>query len=187
MKNIAIFASGEGTNAQQLIDYFKDNKTIKVALVVSNKSIANVLNRAKVSGIPSLIINKKDFYDNNNIIEKLLDYNIDIIILAGFLWMIPESLIKAFPDKIINIHPALLPKFGGKGMYGMNVHKAVIESKESESGISIHYVNEKYDEGKIIAHYKCTVSENETPESLAKKIHLLEHENYPKVIEQLIS
>jgi len=185
-KNIAIFASGEGTNAQNIFDYFKDKKTIKVALVVSNKSTANVLNRAKTSTIPTLTINKEDFYETNKTIEQLTNYAIDVIILAGFLWIIPESLIKAFPNKIINIHPALLPKFGGKGMYGTNVHKAVIIAKEKESGISIHYVNEKYDEGKIIAQFKCPISENETSETLAKKIHALEHENYPKVIEQLL-
>ncbi len=187
MKNIAIFASGEGTNAQQIIDYFKDNKSIRIALVVSNKITANVLNRAKASGIPTLVINKVDFYINNKTVEDLQKFNIDLIVLAGFLWMIPESLIKAFPGKIINIHPALLPKFGGKGMYGINVHKAVIEAKEKESGISIHYVNDKYDEGEIISQHGCEVSENETPESLALKIQQLEHTNYPKVIENLIN
>ena len=128
IKNVAIFASGEGTNAQTIIDYFKSSKSIKIALVVSNKSTANVLNRAKNYQIPTLIIDKHSFTETNEVIDLLKKHNIDLIVLAGFLWMIPESLVKAFPNKIVNIHPALLPKFGGKGMYGMNVHKAVIEA-----------------------------------------------------------
>lgn len=185
-KNIAIFASGEGTNAQCIIDYFKNSSSIKIAVIISNKENANVLNRAKKEGIPTLTVNKTNFYENNLTIQQLNNYKIDLIVLAGFLWIIPESLIKTFPNKIINIHPALLPKYGGTGMYGMNVHKAVIEAKEKESGISIHYVNEKYDEGKIISQHTCVVNENDTPESLAKKIHQLEYEFYPKVIEELL-
>lgn len=186
IKNVAIFASGEGTNAQTIIDYFKSSQKVKIALVVSNKSTANVLNRAKNNNIPTLIIDKHSFSETNDVIDVLKKSNIDLIVLAGFLWMIPENLIKAFPNKIVNIHPALLPKFGGKGMYGMNVHKAVIEAKEKESGISIHFVNEKYDEGKIIAQYKCEVLENDTAESLAQKIHQLEHEHFPKVIGNIL-
>ena len=186
IKNIAIFASGEGTNAQTIIDYFKSSKNIKIALIVSNKSNANVLNRAKNNHIATLIIDKHSFCETNEVIDVLKKINIDLIVLAGFLWMIPENLIKAFPNKIVNIHPALLPKFGGKGMYGMNVHKAVIEAKEKESGISIHFVNEKYDEGKIIAQYKCEVSENDTAETLAQKIQQLEHEHFPKVIGNIL-
>ena len=185
-KNIAIFASGEGTNAQNIIDYFKTSNTINIALIVSNKSTANVLNRAKKENIPSILINRVDFYDNNKTIEQLNSFDIDFIILAGFLWMIPENLIKAYPNKIINIHPALLPKFGGKGMYGMKVHYAVIEAKEKESGISIHYVNKHYDEGKIISQHRCYISENETAETLAAKIHQLEYKFFPKVIEQVL-
>ena len=185
-KNIAIFASGEGTNAQNIIDFFKTSDTINIALIVSNKSTANVLNRAKQANIPSILINRVDFYDSNKTIEQLNSFNIDFIILAGFLWMIPENLIKAYPNKIINIHPALLPKFGGKGMYGMKVHYAVIEAKEKESGISIHYVNEHYDEGKIISQHRCYISENETAETLAAKIHQLEYKFFPKVIEQVL-
>lgn len=187
MKNIAIFASGEGTNAQNIIEYFKNSKTINVALIVSNKSTANVLSRAKQANIPSLLINRVDFYENNKTIEQLRQFNIDFIILAGFLWMMPESLIKEYPDKIINIHPALLPKFGGKGMYGMKVHEAVINSKEKESGISIHYVNEQYDEGKVISQHRCYISDNETADTLAQKIHHLEYKYFPKVIEQILS
>lgn len=187
IKNIAIFASGEGTNAQSIINYFRNSSSVKIALVVSNKAEANVLNRAKKENISTLLINKNSFYESHSTIEQLKNYKIDLIVLAGFLWMIPESLVKAFPNKIINIHPALLPKHGGKGMYGMHVHKAVIDTKEKESGITIHYVNEHYDEGKIIAQHTCSVSENETPESLAKKIHELEYAFYPKVIENLFN
>ncbi len=186
IKNIAIFASGEGTNAQTIIDYFKTSNQVKIALVVSNKSTANVLNRAKNNNIDTLIIDKHSFTETNEVIDVLKKANINLIVLAGFLWMIPENLIKAFPNKIVNIHPALLPKFGGKGMYGMNVHKAVIEAKEKESGISIHFVNEKYDEGKIISQHKCEVSETDTPENLAQKIQQLEHEHFPKVIENIL-
>ena len=186
-KNIAIFASGEGTNAQKIIDYFKSSNTIKVALIVSNKSAANVLNRAKSANIPILILNKEDFYKTNNAVQQLVPYNVDFIVLAGFLWMVPDSLIKVFPYKIINIHPALLPKFGGKGMYGLNVHKAVLEAKEKESGITIHYVNENYDDGEIIAQIPININANETAESLSNKIHNLEYQIYPQAIELVIN
>ena len=187
MKNIAIFASGEGTNAQNIIDYFKSSTQIKIALVVSNKPSANVLKRAKQDDVATLIINRESFYESDETINTLKSANIDLIVLAGFLWMIPESLIKAFPNKIINIHPALLPKFGGEGMYGMHVHNAVVEAKEKESGISIHYVNEYYDEGKIISQHTCILSSMDTPEMVAKKIHQLESEFFPKAIEKLIN
>ena len=187
IKNIAIFASGEGTNAQTIIDYFKSSQQIKIALVVSNKSTANVLNRAKNNSIPTLVIDRNSFYESNSVVKQLKNANIDLIVLAGFLWMIPENLIKAFPNKIVNIHPALLPKFGGKGMFGMNVHKAVIEAKEKESGISIHFVNEHYDEGKIISQHKCEVLDKDSAEDLAKKIHQLEYDYFSKTIEDLLS
>lgn len=187
IKNVAIFASGEGTNTQTIIDYFKSSQEIKITLVLSNKSTANVLNRAKNNNIPTLIIDKHSFCETNDIVDFLKKAEIDLIVLAGFLWMIPESLIKAFPTKIVNIHPALLPKFGGKGMFGMNVHNAVIEAKEKESGITIHFVNEEYDKGKIISQHVCAISETDTPEILAEKIHTLEHEHFPKAIEHLLS
>jgi phosphoribosylglycinamide formyltransferase 1 len=187
MKNIAIFASGEGTNAQNIIDYFKMNKNVNVKLVVCNKPNANVLNRAVDASIQTLLINRNTFYDSKNTIHMLENKHIDLIVLAGFLWLIPANLIEAFPNKIINIHPALLPKFGGKGMYGAHVHKAVVEAKEKESGITIHFVNEKYDEGGIIAQYKCAVTENDTAETVAVKIHDLEQAHFPQVIEQVIS
>lgn len=186
-KNIAIFASGEGTNAQNIIDHFRSSPHVRIALIVSNRPDAKVLERAKKENIPALLLDRSGFYENTKVIEQLKTANIDLIVLAGFLWMIPMSLVNAFPGKIVNIHPALLPKFGGKGMFGMNVHKAVIEAKEKESGISIHFVNEHYDKGKIIAQHICTVSENETAESLANKIRQLEHQFFPKVIENLLS
>ena len=185
-KKIVLFASGEGTNAQRIIDYFKTSDKIAVTLVVSNKADANVLNRAKAAGIPTLLIDRASFYESDLAIDALKSAGADLIVLAGFLWMIPENLVKAFPDKIINIHPALLPKFGGKGMYGMHVHRAVIGAKEKESGISIHYVNEHYDEGRIISQHSCMISENDTPELLAEKIHRLEHEFFPAAIEKAL-
>ncbi len=186
MKHIAIFASGEGTNAQQLINYFK-GKNVKIELIICNNPKANVLKRAESHGIPSLLIDRDGFYKGDLVLNRLLNEKTDLIVCAGFLWKIPDNILKAFPDKIVNIHPALLPKFGGKGMYGSNVHKAVIESGEKESGISIHYLNEHYDEGKIILQRKCEVAPNDTPDSLAKKIHVLEHEWYPRTIDELLN
>jgi len=187
IKNIVIFASGEGSNTQKIIDYFRSSEKVNISLIVSNKASANVLNRAKNNTIPTLVIDRDLFYKGNTLIEELKSMQTDLIVLAGFLWMIPEQLIKAFPNKIINIHPSLLPKFGGKGMYGMHVHKAVIASNEKESGITIHIVNEQYDEGKIIAQHACSISENETAESLGEKIHKLEFEYFPKAIEFFLS
>ena len=187
MKNIAIFASGEGTNAQNIINYFKSNAAaINVVLVVSNNANAKVLNRAMLLGLRTIIVNREMFYNSNKTIDELKFANIDLIVLAGFLWRIPEHLIDSFPNKIINIHPALLPKFGGKGMYGINVHKAVIEAKEKESGISIHFVNSEYDEGKLISQHKCEISPSDTPEILAQKVHELEIEYFPKAIFNLL-
>lgn len=186
MKNVAIFASGEGTNAQNIIDYFSTSDTVKIALVVSNKPTANVLNRAKKAKIPTLVISRSDFFESDATIRALQAAHIDFIVLAGFLWMIPENLVRAFPKKMINIHPALLPKFGGKGMYGMNVHKAVVDQKEKESGISIHFVNEHYDEGEIIYQHRCGVTATDTAETVAAKIHALEQEFFPKAIEKIL-
>jgi phosphoribosylglycinamide formyltransferase-1 len=157
-----------------------------VALIVSNKATANVLNRAKNAGISTLVISRADFYESDTTIRALKAAHIDFIVLAGFLWMIPKNLIQAYPNKVINIHPALLPKYGGKGMYGMRVHKAVVDSGETESGISIHYVDEHYDEGELIAQHRCSISKEDTPETVAKKIHQLEYEFFPKVIERIL-
>lgn len=185
MIRLAIFASGEGTNTQCFIDYFKNRQDITVALIVSGNPDAKVIKRATDAGIPHLVISKNSFYNTDEVVA-VLKQKVDFIVLAGFMWMIPGNLIKAFPNKIVNIHPALLPKFGGKGMYGLNVHKAVIANKEKSSGITIHFVNENYDEGKIIYQAKCSIDENDTPETLAEKIHILEHEHYPVIVERLL-
>jgi phosphoribosylglycinamide formyltransferase 1 len=186
MKKIAIFASGSGTNAQAIAEYFAENNEVKIDCILTNNSEAYVLERAKLFSIQSFIFSKEDFYKTSKIINLLKERGIDFIVLAGFLWLIPKELIHTFPDKIVNIHPALLPKYGGKGMYGMHVHQSVISNREMKSGISIHFVNEKYDEGNIIFQAKCKVDANDTPESLAKKIHELEHFHYPRVIHKII-
>jgi len=184
--NIAIFASGAGTNAQKIIDHFKNSSLARVALIVCNKKRAGVLQIAESENIPSLIIDREKFFSGNGYLDELLERKIDFIVLAGFLWKIPSPLLEAYSRKIVNIHPALLPKFGGHGMYGSRVHEAVLAGKEVESGITIHYVDEHYDNGDIILQIKCPVLENDTPESLANRIHQLEHANYPLVIERLV-
>jgi phosphoribosylglycinamide formyltransferase 1 len=186
MIQIAIFASGAGSNAQQIIWHFKSHPLIKIALVVCNKPGAGVITIAANEHIPVQMIEKEEFFNGTAYTGKLLAHHIDFIVLAGFLWKIPSKLIAAFPNKIINLHPALLPKYGGKGMYGSFVHEAVIAAGEKESGISIHYVDELYDHGNIIFQANCTIDENETPASLAGKIHILEHKNYPAVIEKTV-
>ena len=185
MIRIIIFASGSGTNAQNIIQYFKTNKKIKITAVLSNNKDAKVLERAKNLGIKSKVFTRNEFYETNRILQYLKE-EADFIVLAGFLWKIPEKIIDVFPKKIINIHPALLPKYGGKGMYGMNVHKAVIENKEVKTGITIHYVNKNYDEGAIIFQNEVALTNNDTPETVAEKIHQLEQDNFPKVIEKII-
>ena len=186
MTRIAIFASGAGSNAQKIIDHFRDSDRIKVSLVVCNKPGAGVLQIAAKEEIPSLVIEKEKFFRGNAYTDELKEAGIDFIILAGFLWKIPAALIRAYPGKIINIHPALLPAYGGKGMYGHHVHQAVIDHQEKESGITIHYVDEQYDHGDIIFQAKCPVLESDTADSLAGRIHQLEHQHYPAVIEQLL-
>ncbi len=182
---IAIFASGAGSNAQQIINYFKQSAKVTIALIVCNNPKAGVLYIASKENIPVLLIEKNKFLETGYA-KEIKSYESDFIVLAGFLWKIPSSLINAFQNKIINIHPALLPAFGGKGMYGNAVHSAVIAAKEKESGITIHFVDEKYDHGKIIFQTRCSVNENETAESLAQKIHQLEHEHYPKIIDSVL-
>lgn len=186
-KRIAIFASGSGSNAENIHQYFATNNEVEVVAILTNNSNAKVIERANRLNIDSKVFDRTSFYNTSEIVDYLKAKQIDLVILAGFLWMIPENLIKAFPNKIINIHPALLPKYGGKGMYGDNVHKAVIENKEAESGITIHFVNEKYDEGKIIFQAKCTILPTDNYEDLANKIHALEYEHFPKVIEQVLT
>ncbi len=185
MKHIAILASGSGTNAENLINYFKNSDEISVVLVLSNKKDAKVLERASRLGIPNKSFDKNDFIDTDEVLN-LLKENADYVILAGFLWKIPSKIIETFPNKVINIHPALLPKYGGKGMYGMHVHNAVVENKEKQTGITIHYVNENYDEGTIIFQKSFEVLESDTAEDVAQKIHQLEYEYFPKVIEKVI-
>lgn len=184
--NVAIFASGAGSNAQQIINQFSDSAFINIALVVCNKPGAGVLQIAEKAGIPSLLIEKDRFFNGDHYLPELNKRQIDFIVLAGFLWKMPATLINEYPKKIVNIHPALLPKYGGKGMYGSKVHEAVIAAREKESGISIHFVDELYDHGEIIFQAKCPVSQYDTPETLAQKIHLLEHANYPGVIASVI-
>jgi len=183
-KKIALFASGSGTNAQKIIEYFSDNEKVIVDSVWSNKKDAYVLVRAKKFQIETFVFNREEFSNSNGIVEKLKSRGIDLIVLAGFLWLVPSNLIQSFP--IINIHPALLPKYGGKGMYGMKVHEAVVANKEKESGITIHYVNEVYDDGKIIFQSKCDISPSDSPEDVAQKIHALEYRYFPEIIEKVV-
>jgi len=183
-KRIAIFASGSGTNAQNIIEYFADNKYVVVDSLWANKPDAYALERAHKLGIETFVFKRDQFYKNTDITSTLNERKVDLIVLAGFLWLIPEYLIRDFT--IINIHPALLPKYGGKGMYGMNVHKAVVENMEKESGISIHYVNEKYDDGAIIFQATCPVLPDDSPEQVAAKVHALEYQHFPRVIEEVL-
>jgi phosphoribosylglycinamide formyltransferase 1 len=183
---IALLASGNGTNVQNFINYFRIHDTIKISLIVSDNPNAYVLKRAKNENIPSIVIEKQKWKDESYVLSVFHQHEIGFIVLAGYLSLIPSYLIKAYHNKIINIHPALLPKYGGKGMYGMKVHETVIEAGEPKSGISIHYVNEEYDKGTVIFQASCIIKEDDTPESLAKKIHKLEYDNYPRVLEGLI-
>ena len=186
MKKIAVFASGSGTNAQKIFEKFKDHPSAEVVALYSNKSNAYALERARDFGIDTKTFDREEFYNTEKVLQDLQRKEVDFIVLAGFLWLIPNYLVKAFDRKMVNIHPALLPKFGGKGMYGMKVHEAVINKKEKETGITIHYVNAAYDEGDIILQATCAVLEHDTPESVAKKIHELEYEHLPKVVEKLV-
>lgn len=183
--NIILFASGAGSNAQQIINYFKSDKHVEVALIVCNNPKAGVLQIAANEQIPVLLI-QKDEFEKSGYVAEIKKYHPDLIVLAGFLWKIPDILISHFPQRIINIHPALLPSFGGKGMYGHAVHNAVIKAREKESGITIHYVDEKYDNGEIIFQAKCNVDLNETPETLAQKIHKLEHQYFSVTIDKIL-
>ncbi len=185
LKRIAIFASGSGTNAENIIKYFDNSDKISVEILYTNNKNAKVIERAKNLNVPVKIFTKEELNENSDFIEYLAE-KVDYIILAGFLWLIPKQLIKRFPNKIINIHPALLPKYGGKGMYGMNIHKTVVENREKESGITIHFVDEKYDEGAIIFQKSVTIYETDSPEDVACKIHQLEYEYFPKIIESVI-
>jgi phosphoribosylglycinamide formyltransferase-1 len=186
MKKIAIFASGSGTNAERITKYFKNDPHIKVELILSNKADAYVLERAKRLGVESRVFSRDELKNPEGVAHLLKEHEIDLVVLAGFLWLIPKSLVLAFPGKIINIHPALLPKYGGKNMYGMRVHEAVINAGEKQSGITIHFVDEIYDHGKVIFQAMCSVKPGDRPDQLAEKIHELEYRHYPEVIERLL-
>ena len=186
MRNIAILASGTGTNAENIIKYFSNRNTAKVSLVLSNKRQAPVLKRAEEHNIRTVFFDHKEFYVTGKVLRYLLLYKIDFIVLAGFLWLVPENIIDQYAGRIINIHPALLPSYGGKGMYGEVVHKAVLANHDKESGITIHYVNKLYDKGNIIFQTRCAVDPGDTAASLAERIHALEYIHYPKVIEDLV-
>lgn len=185
MKNIVLMASGSGSNAENIIKYFKEKNLSCQFHIITNKKEAFVLNRAKKMDVPAQIITKKQ-NDEGILLQKMKEINPDLIVLAGYLLLFPSEIIKNFPDKIINIHPALLPKYGGKGMYGNFVHEAVIANKETETGITIHYVSEHYDEGAIIFQAKTSIAENDTAEDVAQKVHQLEYEHFPQVIESLL-
>lgn len=184
MKRIAIFASGSGTNAQKIIEYFSTSKEIVVDSLWSNNENAYALIRAEKLGIETFTFESDEFYRSNEILDRLYDHRIDMIVLAGFLWLVPRNLTELFT--VINIHPALLPKYGGRGMFGVNVHKAVLASKDKESGITIHQVNQDYDKGKIIFQATCPILPKDTPETLAARIHELEYQHYPRVIEEVL-
>jgi phosphoribosylglycinamide formyltransferase-1 len=186
-KRIVLFASGSGSNVENIVNYFSDKSPITVTAVLTNKRDAKVIDRCNRLNINVLYFNKHAFTGSDCVLNILLSLKPDLIVLAGFLWKIPKNLIDAFPNKIINIHPALLPKYGGKGMYGMHVHRAVKENKEKETGITIHYVNANYDEGAIIKQAKTSVLPEDSPEEIATKIHELEYEYFPKVIEELLA
>lgn len=184
---VAIFASGTGSNARKLIEYFSHRKEVEICLVISNKKEAPVLEMATSFGIPCQVINRTYFYDTNQLLNVLSSYGVSFIVLAGFLWKIPEYLVEAFEHRIINIHPALLPAYGGKGMYGMHVHQAVWEAKETQSGITIHFVNPRYDEGTIIFQASCDIEPSDTPSDIAHKVQVLEHRFFPEVVDALLS
>jgi phosphoribosylglycinamide formyltransferase-1 len=186
MKNIAIFASGSGTNAENLIRFFRTNPFGRVRIVLTNRPDAGVILRAQSLEIESVVFTREQFYNSDYVVQLLMERDIDFVVLAGFLWLVPDNLLKSFENKIVNIHPALLPRFGGKGMYGSRVHSEVIKSGETESGITIHYLNQAYDEGDIIFQARCKVDKGDSPETLAGKVHKLEYEHFPVVVEKLL-
>lgn len=185
IKSVILLASGSGSNAENIIRFFRNRSDVKFPLILSNRKDAYVHTRAKSLGIKTKTFSRDEFY-SPEFAEFLKETGADLIVLAGFLWLIPSRIIENFPDRIINIHPALLPKYGGKGMYGLNVHKTVIENGETESGITIHYVNERYDEGNIIFQTRCPVYEDDTPEKLAERVHELEYKHFPEVVNNLL-
>lgn len=186
MRNIAIFASGSGTNAENIARYFAKSENVNVAVVLSNNRNVGVHGRVNKLGVPSFVFSRDEFTAGRPILEKLAEYDVCFIVLAGFMNKISDVILQAYPGKIVNIHPALLPRHGGKGMYGMHVHEAVVAAGERESGITIHYINERYDEGAVIFQATCPVSPSDTPEEVAAKVHALEYAHYPRVIEEVL-
>jgi len=184
MKNIAIFASGSGTNAENLIRFFRTSPFGEVNLVLSNRQGAGVIDRSQSLDVEAIVFTREQFYESEEILDLLIERNIDYVVLAGFLWLVPEYLLEHFENKMLNIHPALLPKYGGKGMFGQHVHAAVIQNGDQESGITIHRVNRKYDDGSIVFQARCKVLSDDTPDSLALRVHQLEYEHFPVVVEQ---
>jgi phosphoribosylglycinamide formyltransferase 1 len=184
--NIAIFASGSGTNFQSIVNYFAGHKEISVKLLLCNRKTATVLDRASKSGIPYFVFTSQELDNSDKVLRVLNDSNIHFIVLAGFLLKIPKNILDAYPEGIVNIHPALLPKYGGRGMYGLHVHQAAISSGDRFSGITIHMINEEYDKGSIVSQHTCEISDDDTPASLAERIHKLEHFWYPRIIEKLL-
>lgn len=185
MKKIVVFASGSGTNAENIIKYFAESKIASVVSVFTNKADAKVIQRAENLQVPTLIFSKEELNDGN-VLQNIKNLNPDLIVLAGFLLKLPEDIVAAFSNKIVNIHPALLPKYGGKGMYGMHIHRAIVANKEQETGITIHYVNENYDEGNIIFQEKFNLSGSESAEEIAEKIHELEQKHFPEIIASVL-
>ncbi len=184
VRRIALFASGSGTNAQKIIEYFHNNPDIQVECLLSNTPKAYALTRAEMRGVETLVFSKSQFYQSSFVKDYLIEKQIDLVVLAGFLWLVPPEIVREFT--VINIHPALLPEYGGKNMYGHHVHQAVLDNKEPFSGITIHLVNEKYDEGKILFQATCKVEPDDTPDTLAARIHELEHAHYPPIIEEVV-
>jgi phosphoribosylglycinamide formyltransferase-1 len=186
-KNIVIFASGSGSNAQRLMEYFEHHPQIRVAALFANNPKAYALQRAETFHVPAFLFNREEFYQSDNVLQQLRQFQPDLIVLAGFLWLVPQNLLQAFPDKIINIHPALLPKYGGKGMHGQHVHAAVVAANENASGITIHFVNEEYDKGAFILQERCPVSPQDTPETVAARVLQLEHKFLPLAVEKILT
>ena len=187
MNKLALFASGSGSNAQRIAEYFANHPEVEISCILSNRTDAYVLERARMLGIPSVCFSRDDLYASDKVLRILQDYSVNFIVLAGFLWKVPSLLLEAYPNRILNIHPALLPKYGGKGMYGDHVHRAVVENRESETGITIHKVNDFYDEGEILFQARCEVLPSDTPMQVAEKVHALEYRWFPEIIERYLS
>lgn len=185
-KNIVIFASGSGSNAQRLLEHFEHHPEIRVAALFSNNPKAYALQRAETYHVPAFLFSRHEFYNSNKVVEQVQQFKPDLVVLAGFLWLVPQNFLQAFPDSIINIHPALLPKYGGKGMHGLNVHTAVVQAGDDKSGITIHRINEEYDKGEFILQEHCPVYPTDTPEELAARVLQLEHKFLPLVVEKLL-